>query len=282
MQMPRTESADLDRNPPQDLDSLSLFLKQAGQHRLLTAADEVTLAKRIERGDADAKRMMIESNLRLVVSIAKTFKGRGLPMLDLIQEGTLGLTRAAEKFDWRRGHKFSTYATWWIRQAMQRAGANQPRVIRLPLHIVEREGKLSRETRRLEMKNGRRPTIEELVDATGLTEEQIEQTTRAAHVTMSLNQTFGVDEDAELAELLPDTQYEEPFEQTSHSLGVEKVRRALETLPERERYILERRFGFDGEEETLETIASQLGLTRERVRQIILSGLRRMELALAA
>ena len=280
--MLRTEPADLDSNPSTDLDSLSVFLNQATKHRLLNAAEELALAKRIEQGDADAKRVMIESNLRLVVSIAKTFRGRGLPTLDLIQEGTIGLTRAAEKFDWRRGHKFSTYATWWIRQAMQRAAASQTRMIRLPLHIVERESKLSRETRRLEMKHGRRPTTRELVGATGLTDEQIEQTLRVAQVTMSLNQGLGADEDAELADLVPDTQTADAFEQTSTTLVAERVQGALRTLPQRERFVLERRFGFEGEEQTLEMIATELGITRERVRQIILSGLRRMELALAA
>jgi RNA polymerase primary sigma factor len=276
------DSVDLDRNRSTNLDSLAVFLKQAARHRLLTGADEVALAKRIERGDADAKRMMIESNLRLVVSIAKPYNGRGLPMLDLIQEGTLGLTRAAEKFDWRLGHKFSTYATWWIRQAIQRAITRQAPMIRLPLHIVERETRVLRETERLEMKLGRRPTMSELAETTGLTAEQIEQTIRVAHVTTSLNQALGADEDAELEDVVPDTQTAEPFEQTSEAIAAERVRGALRTLPEREQFVLERRFGFEGGEETLEMIGSQLGLTRERVRQIELSGLRRMERALAA
>jgi len=280
--MLRAKPADLDSHPPRDLDTLSVFLGQAANHRLLTAAEEVSLAKRIERGDAAAKRLMIESNLRLVVSIAKDFRGRGLPLPDLIQEGTLGLTRAAEKFDWRRGHKFSTYATWWIRQSIQRAIATQTRTIRLPLHIVEREQRLSREARRLEAERGRRPTKSELAEATGLTGQQVEQTLGAAHVTASLNQAVGSDEDAELGDILADTRTAEPLEQTSVSLVAERVRRALRTLPERERLVLERRFGLEGEEQTLEGIASELELTRERVRQLILSGLRRMEHALAA
>ena len=280
--MLRAEPADRDGQSSGDLDSLSLFLAQSANHRLLTAAEEVSLAKRIERGDATAKRRMIESNLRLVVSIAKDFRGRGLPLPDLIQEGTLGLTRAAEKFDWRRGHKFSTYATWLIRQSIQRAIATQAQTIRLPPHIVEREQRLSREARRLAAERGRRPTKRELAEATGLTGQQVEQTLGAAHVTASLNQAVGSDEDAELGDILADTRTAEPLEQTSVSLVAERVRRALRTLPERERLVLERRFGLEGEEQTLEGIASELELTRERVRQLILSGLRRMEHALAA
>jgi RNA polymerase primary sigma factor len=247
----------------------------------LTAAEEVALAKRVERGDPAARRLMIESNLRLVVAIAKGFRGRGLPQLDLIQEGTLGLTRAVEKFDWRRGNKFSTYAVWLIRQSMQRAIATEVRAIRLPLHVAAQEQRLSREARRLEAELGRRATERELAEATGLTRRQIEQTLAAAHVTASLNQAVGQD-DAELADLLEDTQAAEAFEQTWASLAAEEVRTALRALPERERLVLELRFGLDGEEQTFAGIASELDLTRERVRQLMLSGLRRMEQALAA
>jgi RNA polymerase primary sigma factor len=264
------------------LDSLSLFLSQAATHRLLTQAEEVVLAKRIERGDAAAKRMMIESNVRLVVSIANGFRGRGLPLLDLTQEGMLGLIRAVEKFDWRRGHKFSTYAAWWIRQAMMRALAAQVRTVRLPLHIAAREQTLSRESRRLETELGRRPTVDELSDATGLSRHHVSQTLGAARVTASLNQPVGAEADGELVETLVDTQTPEPFEQTAASLDAQHVRSALRTLPEKERLVLELRFGIEREERTLEAIASELELTRERVRQLMLSGLRRMEHALAA
>jgi len=280
--MLRAEHRDDNGRASGDLDSLGVFLAQAASHRLLTPTEEVVLAKRIERGDAAARRLMIESNLRLVVALASDFRGRGLPLLDLIQEGTLGLMRAAEKFDWRRGYRFSTYASWWIRQSIQRAIATQARAIRLPLHVVEREQRLSREAQRLETELGRRPTEDELAEATGLTGPQIEETLGVAHVAGSLNQTFSAHEDDELGDVIADTESAEPLEQASTSLLAEQVRTALRTLPERERLILELRFGLKGAERTLDGIASELELTRERVRQLILSGLRRMENALAA
>ena len=183
-------------------DSLQLFLADVGRHKLLTAAQEVMLAKRVERGDQIARRQMIESNLRLVVSIAKRYRGLGVPFLDLIQEGTLGLNRAVEKFDWRRGYKFSTYATWWIRQSVQRAGANQARTIRIPVHVVERQQQLWRAARRLEVELGREPTKDELAEATGLPIQHVEEALSAASASVSLNQTVGADGEGELGDLL--------------------------------------------------------------------------------
>ncbi len=249
-------------------DSLQLFLADIGRHKLLTAAEEVMLAKAIERGDLTAKRRMIESNLRLVVSIAKGYRGLGVPFLDLIQEGTLGLNRAVEKFDWRRGYKFSTYATWWIRQSVQRAVANHARTIRVPVHVVERQQKLGRAARRLEVELGREATKEELADATGLPIQHVDEALGAAQASVSLNQTVGADDEGELGDLFADREAADPFEEAEESLRRQGVRRALDALPERERRILELRFGFEGEPWTLEAIGHELDLTRERVRQL--------------
>jgi RNA polymerase primary sigma factor len=249
-------------------DSLQLFLADVGRHKLLTAAEEVTLAKAIERGDPVAKRRMIESNLRLVVSIAKGYRGLGVPFLDLIQEGTLGLNRAVEKFDWRRGYKFSTYATWWIRQSVQRAVANHARTIRVPVHVVERQQKLSRAARRLEVELGREATKDELAEATGLPIQYVDEALGAAQASVSLNQTVGADDEGELGDLFADREAADPFDEAEESLRRQGVRRALDALPERERRILELRFGFEGEPWTLEAIGHELDLTRERVRQL--------------
>ncbi|HEX5801012.1 MAG TPA: sigma-70 family RNA polymerase sigma factor [Gaiellaceae bacterium] len=249
-------------------DSLQLFLADVGRHKLLNAAEEVQLAKQIERGDLIAKRRMIESNLRLVVSIAKGYRGLGVPFLDLIQEGTLGLNRAVEKFDWRRGFKFSTYATWWIRQSVQRAVANHARTIRVPVHVVERQQKLSRAARRLEVELGREATKEELAEATGLPLQHVDEALGAAHASVSLNQTVGADDEGELGDLFADREAADPFDEAEESLRKQGVRRALDALPERERRILELRFGFEGEPWTLEAIGHELDLTRERVRQL--------------
>ena len=239
-------------------DSLQLFLADVGKHKLLTAADEVSLAKR----------RMIESNLRLVVSIAKGYRGLGVPFLDLIQEGTLGLNRAVEKFDWRRGYKFSTYATWWIRQSVQRAVANHARTIRVPVHVVERQQKLSRAARRLEVELGREATRDELAEATGLPIQHVDEALGAASASVSLNQTVGADDEGELGDLFADREASDPFDEAEESLRRQGVRKALEALPERERRILELRFGFEGEPWTLEAIGHELDLTRERVRQL--------------
>jgi RNA polymerase primary sigma factor len=249
-------------------DSLQLFLADIGRHKLLTAADEVMLAKAIERGDLSAKRRMIESNLRLVVSIAKGYRGLGVPFLDLIQEGTLGLNRAVEKFDWRRGYKFSTYATWWIRQSVQRAVANHARTIRVPVHVVERQQKLGRAARRLEVELGREATKQELAEATGLPLQHVDEALGAAQASVSLNQTVGADDEGELGDLFADREAADPFDEAEESLRRQGVRRALDALPERERRILELRFGFEGEPWTLEAIGHELDLTRERVRQL--------------
>jgi len=249
-------------------DSLQLFLADVGKHKLLTAAEEVALAKQIEKGDLIAKRKMIESNLRLVVSIAKGYRGLGVPFLDLIQEGTLGLNRAVEKFDWRRGFKFSTYATWWIRQSVQRAVANNARTIRVPVHVVERQQKLGRAARRLEVELGREATKEELAEATGLPVQHVDEALGAAQASVSLNQSVGADDEGELGDLFADREALDPYEEAEESLRRQGVRRALDALPERERRILELRFGFEGEPWTLEAIGRELDLTRERVRQL--------------
>jgi RNA polymerase primary sigma factor len=262
----------VEQHQPQALvgaaDSLQLFLADIGRHKLLTAAEEVMLAKAIERGDLVAKRRMIESNLRLVVSIAKGYRGLGVPFLDLIQEGTLGLNRAVEKFDWRRGYKFSTYATWWIRQSVQRAVANHARTIRVPVHVVERQQKLGRAARRLEVELGREATKEELAEATGLPIQHVDEALGAAQASVSLNQTVGADDEGELGDLFADREAADPFDEAEESLRRQGVRRALDALPERERRILELRFGFEGEPWTLEAIGHELDLTRERVRQL--------------
>jgi RNA polymerase primary sigma factor len=257
-------------------DSLQLFLADVGRHKLLTAAEEVALAKRLEKGDLLAKRRMIESNLRLVVSIAKGYRGLGVPFLDLIQEGTLGLNRAVEKFDWRRGFKFSTYATWWIRQSVQRAVANNARTIRVPVHVVERQQKLGRAARRLEVELGREATREELAEATGLPVQHVDEALSAAQASVSLNQSVGSDDEGELGDLFADREAADPFDEAEESLRKQGVRKALDALPQRERRILELRFGFEGDPWTLEAIGAELGLTRERVRQLEGQALQRL------
>jgi RNA polymerase primary sigma factor len=249
-------------------DSLTLFMNRVGRYPLLTAAEEVALAKRIERGDRGAKERMINSNLRLVISIAKRYQRQGLPLLDLVQEGTIGLNRAVEKFDWRRGYKFSTYATWWIRQACQRAIANQSATIRVPTHVNERRVKLARVRGELEARLGRQPMREELAEAAGLSLVHVDEALDAAEAPVSLNQTIGSEEDGELGDLFGDPNASNPEEEAAESLRRREIRRAVATLPERERQILELRFGFHGEPASLEAIGKELGLTRERIRQL--------------
>ncbi len=257
-------------------DALQLFLREAGRHPLLTAPEEVDLAKRIEAGDLLAKQRMIQSNLRLVVSIAKNYRNQGLPFLDLIQEGTLGLIRAVEKFDWRRGYKFSTYATWWIRQAVARALADKGRVIRMPVHIVERLQKLNRAERNLWTSLGREPTPEEIAEEANLSIAQAKEVWAAARSSASLDAPVGDSDDTVLGDFvagegpLPDEQVEDALR--SQTLAI-----ALRSLPDRQRMVLVLRFGLeDGEPNTLEEIGRRLGLTRERVRQIEGEALKRL------
>jgi RNA polymerase primary sigma factor len=257
-------------------DALQLFLREAGRHPLLTAAEEVSLAKRIERGDGSAKQRMIQSNLRLVVSIAKNYRNQGLPFLDLIQEGTLGLIRAVEKFDWRRGYKFSTYATWWIRQAVARALADKARTIRMPVHIVERLQKMNRAERTLWMELGREPTLEEIAEEANLPVQQAKEVRAAARASTSLDQPVGEEEDATFGDFVAgDSPL--PEDEVEVTLRSQALAAALGVLPERDRAVLVLRYGLDdAEPKTLEEIGKRLGLTRERVRQIEMESLKHL------
>jgi RNA polymerase primary sigma factor len=257
-------------------DSLTLFMNEIGRYQLLTAAEEVELAKKIERGDKAAKDRMINCNLRLVVSNAKRYQGHGVPLLDLIQEGIIGLNRAAEKFDWRRGFKFSTYATWWIRQACQRAVSNQSRTIRVPTHVHERRQKLNRVRQRFEVEHGRTPTVEELSDAAGLELQHTQEALAVVEASVSLHRPVGDDGGGELGDLFADPSASDPAEEAGEALRRQAVRNALSKLPDRERRILELRFGFDGEQLPLEAIGRELGITRERVRQLEREALARL------
>ena len=257
-------------------DALQLFLREAGRHPLLTAAQEVELAKKIERGDPAAKQRMIQSNLRLVVSIAKNYRNQGLPFLDLIQEGTLGLIRAVEKFDWRRGYKFSTYATWWIRQAVARALADKARTIRMPVHIVERLQKLNRAERTLWASLGREPTLEEIADEANLPLQQAREVRAAARASASLDAPVGDTDDAVLGDFVPG-EGPLPDEQVEESLRAQTLQIALRALPDRHRVVISLRYGLDdAEPRTLEDIGRRLGITRERVRQIEVEALKRL------
>jgi RNA polymerase primary sigma factor len=268
----------LDLSVEPSLDSLRLYLREIGKVPLLTADQEIFLAKRIERGDLNAKQHMIEANLRLVVSIAKGYLGRGLSFLDLIQEGSLGLIRAVEKFDYRKGFKFSTYATWWIRQAVTRAIADKARTIRIPVHMVEKLNKVVHIERQLVQRLGREPEPEEIADELEITPDEVREILRMSQMPISLEKPIGEDDDSSLGDFVPDEQAESPFDTASLSLRREDVELALSALPERERRVIELRYGLDGAQPcTLEEVGQAFGVTRERIRQIENNTLKKLE-----
>jgi RNA polymerase primary sigma factor len=273
---PKKPEIDLTVEP--SLDSLRLYLRSIGKVPLLTAEQEVSLAKRIERGDMTAKTHMVEANLRLVVSIAKGYLGRGLTFLDLIQEGSLGLIRAVEKFDYRRGYKFSTYATWWIRQAVTRAIADKGRTIRIPVHMVEKLNKVVHVERQLVQALGREPSPEEIAAELECTPREVRDILRMSQQPISLEKPIGEEEDSELGDFVEDEMAESPFEIASENLRKENVHRALAALPQREREVIEMRFGLTGgRPRTLEEVGRAFNVTRERIRQIENHTLKKLE-----
>ena len=262
-----TPKLDLSHEP--SLDSLRLYFREIGKVSLLTADQEVTLAKRIERGDMTAKTQMIEANLRLVVSIAKGYLGRGLSFLDLIQEGSLGLIRAVEKFDYRKGYKFSTYATWWIRQAVTRAIADKARTIRIPVHMVEKLNKVVYIERQLVQSLGREPRSDEIAEELDMSVAEVREILKLAQQPISLEKPVGEEEESEFGDFVKDDLAESPFHTASLQLRRGDIERALRSLPERERKVIELRFGLRGEQPcTLEEVGRAFGVTRERIRQI--------------
>ena len=273
-----SKKPELDLTVEPSLDSLRLYLRSIGRVGLLTADQEVSLAKRIERGDMAAKQQMVEANLRLVVSIAKGYLGRGLSFLDLIQEGSLGLIRAVEKFDYRRGYKFSTYATWWIRQAVTRAIADKARTIRIPVHMVEKLNKVVHVERQLVQEFGREPEPQEIAHELRWTAREVKDILRIAQLPISLEKPIGQEEDSELGDLVEDKAAESPFETASQNLRRENVCRALDALPQREREVIEMRYGLEGHQaRTLEEVGRAFGVTRERIRQIENTTLKKLE-----
>ena len=259
-------------------DSLQLYLKEIGRVPLLTAAQEVSLAKAYEAGSEAAKQRMIEANLRLVVSIAKNYRGQGLPFLDLIQEGTIGLVRAVEKFDWRRGFKFSTYATWWIRQAVARSLADKGRTIRMPVHVVERLNRIGRTERRLVAELGREPTLEEIAHDVDMPLDEVEYIRTAMQSPISIDRSVGDGEDSELGMFIADEGVDVPEEMAFAGDRLDTLARVLQSLSQRERRVLELRYGLHGQEpRTLDDIGREFSLTRERVRQIENQALRKLE-----
>jgi RNA polymerase primary sigma factor len=272
----KTPKLDLSVEP--SLDSLRLYLREIGKVPLLTADQEVYLAKRIERGEMAAKTQMIEANLRLVVSIAKSYLGRGLSFLDLIQEGSLGLIRAVEKFDYRKGYKFSTYATWWIRQAVTRAIADKARTIRIPVHMVEKLNKVVHIERQLVQRLGREPSPEEIGIELEMTPEEVREILRMSQLPVSLEKPIGEEEESELGDFVEDESAESPFDTATLSLRREDIEHALSALPERERQVIELRFGLSGAQPcTLEEVGRAFGVTRERIRQIENNTLKKLE-----
>ena len=272
------KKAELDLTVEPSLDSLRLYLRSIGQVELLTASQEVELAKRIERGDMLAKRQMVEANLRLVVSIAKGYLGRGLSFLDLIQEGSLGLIRAVEKFDYRRGYKFSTYATWWIRQAVTRAIADKARTIRIPVHMVEKLNRVAHVERQLVQKLGREPEPAEIAEELRWPVSDVRDILRVAQLPVSLEKPIGDEDESELGDFVADDAVLEPFEEASEHQQKEGVRRALDALPDRERQVIELRYGLSGTEPlTLEEVGKTFGVTRERIRQIENNTLKKLQ-----
>jgi RNA polymerase primary sigma factor len=250
-------------------DALQLFLKDVGRVDLLTAAQEVELAKRIERGDHRAKQEMVEANLRLVVSIAKRYRNQGLPFLDLIQEGTIGLVRAAEKFDYRKGFKFSTYATWWIRQAVARALADKARTIRMPVHVVEKLNKIVRSERKMRAELGREPSAVEIARDLELSPEEVEQIRRTAQSPVSLEKPVGDEEESEFGHFITDESVPLPEDAAEVTLRKETLEKILSQLSQRERRVLELRYGLNGEHpRTLDEVGRAFNVTRERIRQI--------------
>jgi RNA polymerase primary sigma factor len=276
---PREQSKqELDLSVEPSLDSLRLYLRSIGKVELLTAPEEVSLARRIERGDMDAKEQMVKANLRLVVSIAKGYLGRGLTFLDLIQEGSLGLIRAVEKFDYRRGYKFSTYATWWIRQAVTRAIADKARTIRIPVHMVEKLNNVVQVERQLVQRLGREPIAEEIADELRCTPREVRDVLRISQLPVSLEKPIGEDEDSALGDFVEDEAAESPFESATVIMQRENVWHALAVLPERERQVIEMRYGLTGgRPRTLEEVGQSFGVTRERIRQIENNTLRKLQ-----
>jgi RNA polymerase primary sigma factor len=269
---------ELDLTVEPSLDSLRLYLRSIGKVELLTAPEEVKLAKRIERGDMRAKEQMVKANLRLVVSIAKGYLGRGLTFLDLIQEGSLGLIRAVEKFDHRRGYKFSTYATWWIRQAVTRAIADKARTIRIPVHMVEKLNNVVHVERQLVQKLGREPTAEEVAAELRCTPREVRDVLRISQLPISLEKPIGEDEDSALRDFVQDESAESPFETATVIMQKENVRRALNALPPRERRVIEMRYGLGGDRpRTLEEVGRAFNVTRERIRQIENNTLKKLQ-----